>query len=213
MRMSCWSRRWAIPSLPTNERGVFKTTDGGKTWRKVLYKDDKTGAIDVAFAPDNPQIGFAALWYHYVKPDTPFAGLLGTGGAGIYKTTDGGETWTAGRDSATGQGASRAHGRGGRARRPARLTLSFPSAKKAASIAPTMAAQPGRRTTEDRARDRQRLLQQGFLDPHNPDIVYRRADFALSLDRWRQDLRVLQGRARRRRQSRCCGSIPPTPTT
>ena len=79
---------------PNEERGVFKTTDGGKTWRKVLYKDDKTGAIDVAFAPDNPQIGFAALWYHYVNPDTPFAGLLGTGGAGIYKTTDGGETWT-----------------------------------------------------------------------------------------------------------------------
>ena len=79
---------------PNTERGVFKTTDGGKTWQKVLYKDDKTGAIDVAFAPDNPKIGFAALWYHYVNPDTPFAGLLVTGGAGIYKTTDGGDTWT-----------------------------------------------------------------------------------------------------------------------
>ncbi len=79
---------------PNAERGVFKTIDGGKTWQKVLYKDDTTGAIDVAFAPDNPKIGFAALWYHYVNPDTPFAGLLGTGGAGIYKTTDGGDTWT-----------------------------------------------------------------------------------------------------------------------
>jgi len=79
---------------PNPERGIFKTTDGGKTWRKVLYVDDKTGAIDVAFAPDNPQIGFATTWYHYVTPDMPFGGLLGTGGAGIYKTTDGGETWT-----------------------------------------------------------------------------------------------------------------------
>ena len=79
---------------PNAERGIFKTTDGGKSWQKVLYKDDTTGAIDVAFAPDNPKIGFAALWYHYVNPDTPFAGLLGTGGAGIYKTTDGGDTWT-----------------------------------------------------------------------------------------------------------------------
>ncbi len=79
---------------PNTERGLFKTTDGGKTWQKVLYKDDTTGAIDVAFAPDNPKIGFAALWYHYVNPETPFAGLLGTGGAGIYKTTDGGDTWT-----------------------------------------------------------------------------------------------------------------------
>ena len=78
---------------PNEERGVFKTADGGKTWRKVLYKDDKTGAVDLSFAPDNPQIGYATMWYHYVNPDTPFAGLLGTGGAGIYKTTDGGETW------------------------------------------------------------------------------------------------------------------------
>ncbi len=59
---------------PNEQRGVFKTTDGGRTWRKVLYKDDKTGAIDVSFARDNPQVGFATLWYHYVTPDMPFAG-------------------------------------------------------------------------------------------------------------------------------------------
>src|ERR1700687_272934 len=53
---------------PNAERGVFKTSDGGKTWRKVLYKDDVTGAIDIDFARDNPKIGFAALWAHYVKP-------------------------------------------------------------------------------------------------------------------------------------------------
>ena len=79
---------------PNEERGVFKTTDGGKTWRKVLYKDDKTGTIDVSFARDNPQIGYATTWYHYVTPDNPMAALMGTGGAGVYKTTDGGETWT-----------------------------------------------------------------------------------------------------------------------
>ncbi|HEV2491350.1 MAG TPA: hypothetical protein VGT03_16215 [Candidatus Acidoferrales bacterium] len=79
---------------PNEQRGVFKTMDGGKTWRKVLYKDDVTGAIDLAFAPDNPQIGFAALWHHYVKPDDPRAFLSATEGAGIYKTTDEGETWT-----------------------------------------------------------------------------------------------------------------------
>lgn len=79
---------------PNEQRGVFKTVDGGKTWRKVLYKDDVTGAIDLGFAPDNPQIGFAALWHHYVKPDDPRALLSATEGAGIYKTTDEGETWT-----------------------------------------------------------------------------------------------------------------------
>ena len=79
---------------PNQERGIFKTTNGGKTWKKVLYKDDTTGAIDVAFAPDNPQIGFATLWRHYAKPDDPMALLMATAGAGIYKTTDEGETWT-----------------------------------------------------------------------------------------------------------------------
>ena len=47
---------------PNTERGVFRSADGGKTWQKVLYKDDKTGAIDVGFAPSNPHILFAALW-------------------------------------------------------------------------------------------------------------------------------------------------------
>lgn len=79
---------------PNEQRGIFKTTDGGKNWRKVLYKDDVTGAIDLSFAADNPQIGFAALWHHYVKPGDPRALLNDTEGAGIYKTTDEGETWT-----------------------------------------------------------------------------------------------------------------------
>jgi len=47
---------------PNEERGVFRTTDGGATWQKVLYKDSKTGAIDVAFDPNNPNTLFASLW-------------------------------------------------------------------------------------------------------------------------------------------------------
>ncbi len=79
---------------PNSERGIFKTTDGGKSWRKVFYKDDTTGAVDLSFAPDNPNIGYAAIWYHYVKPGNARAQIEGTGGGGIYKTIDGGETWT-----------------------------------------------------------------------------------------------------------------------
>ena len=79
---------------PNAERGIFKTTDGGKTWRKVLYKDDVTGAIDVVFAPDNTKIGFAALWGHYIKPGNARSLIDNISGAGIYKTTDGGDTWT-----------------------------------------------------------------------------------------------------------------------
>ena len=50
------------PYGPNQERGIFRTTDGGKTWDKVLYKDENTGGIDVAFDPHNPNILFAALW-------------------------------------------------------------------------------------------------------------------------------------------------------
>ena len=75
------------------QRGVFKTTDGGKSWRKVLYKDDVTGAVDLVFAPGNSNIGYAALWEHYTAPGGR-AAIESSGFAGVYKTSDGGETWT-----------------------------------------------------------------------------------------------------------------------
>jgi len=75
-----------------NQRGVFKSTDGGKTWRNVLHKDDITGAVDMVFAPDNSKIGYAALWEHYTAPGGR-AAIESAGFAGIYKTIDSGETW------------------------------------------------------------------------------------------------------------------------
>src|SRR5579864_5296185 len=77
----------------SNQRGVFKTTDGGKTWRNVLHKDDITGAVDLVFAADNSKIGYATLWEHYTAPGVR-APIDSSGFAGIYKTTDAGETWT-----------------------------------------------------------------------------------------------------------------------
>ena len=78
------------PFGPNAERGVFRTTDGGKTWEKVLYKDENTGAIDVAFDPQNPNILFAALWQ---VRRTPWTLLSGGSGSGIYRSNDGGTTW------------------------------------------------------------------------------------------------------------------------
>ncbi len=72
------------------ERGVFRSTDGGKTWTKVLYKDDKTGGIDVVFDPTNSSIVYAALWQAY---RTPYSLVDGGPGSGLYKSTDGGITW------------------------------------------------------------------------------------------------------------------------
>ena len=73
------------------ERGVFRTRDGGKTWEKVLYKNDKTGAIDITFAPGNPNVLYAALWE---AGRTPWSMTSGGPGSGLYRSTDAGTTWT-----------------------------------------------------------------------------------------------------------------------
>jgi photosystem II stability/assembly factor-like uncharacterized protein len=73
------------------ERGVFKTTDGGKTWKKILYKDEHTGAIDLVMDPKNPDVLYAAMYQRQRKG----WGYNGGGpGSGIFRTMDGGATWT-----------------------------------------------------------------------------------------------------------------------
>ena len=78
------------PYGPNTERGIFRTTDGGKTWEKVLYKDENTGGIDVAFDPHNPNILFAALWQ---ARRTSWSLTDGGPGSGLYRSADGGTTW------------------------------------------------------------------------------------------------------------------------
>ena len=75
---------------PNEERGVFRSTDGGKHWEKVLYVSDKAGAIDLAMDRANPRIMFASFWEAY---RTPWSIISGGPGSGLYKTTDGGTTW------------------------------------------------------------------------------------------------------------------------
>ena len=72
------------------ERGVFRSADGGKTWEKVLYHDDKTGAIDITFDPGNPSILFAAL---YEAHRAPWEMVSGGPGSGLYRSADSGLTW------------------------------------------------------------------------------------------------------------------------
>jgi photosystem II stability/assembly factor-like uncharacterized protein len=72
------------------ERGVFKTNDGGKTWKKILFINDEVGAIDMVIDPTNPDILFASTWR--VKR-TPYSMESGGYGSGIWKSTDGGDTW------------------------------------------------------------------------------------------------------------------------
>jgi photosystem II stability/assembly factor-like uncharacterized protein len=80
------------PYGPNAERGVFRSTDGGGTWQKILYKDDDTGATDLAFDPNNPQTLYADMWSSRRPPWTTGGPLEGHTG-GLFKSTDGGETW------------------------------------------------------------------------------------------------------------------------
>src|SRR5204863_4993430 len=79
------------PAAPNQDRGVFKSTDGGKTWKKVLFRDDKTAAIDLAIDRRNPNVIYAALWEPY---RVSWQLSSGGPGRGLFKSTDGGETPT-----------------------------------------------------------------------------------------------------------------------
>ncbi|MGH9703300.1 MAG: WD40/YVTN/BNR-like repeat-containing protein, partial [Candidatus Acidiferrales bacterium] len=77
---------------PNTERGVFRSTDGGATWQKVLYKDEDTGAIDLAFDPNNSRIVYASLWQARSTAWSAYPPVSGPG-SGLYKSTDSGITW------------------------------------------------------------------------------------------------------------------------
>ncbi|MEM8857725.1 MAG: glycosyl hydrolase [Chloroflexota bacterium] len=75
---------------PNSERGVFKSTDGGETWKNVLFKSDKAGAVDLSIDPNNPRIIYATIWEAYRN-----WWMMSSGGpeSGLYRSMDGGETW------------------------------------------------------------------------------------------------------------------------
>ncbi len=76
---------------PNPERGVFRTMDGGKSWKKILFVDDSTGANDISIDPTNPRIIFASMWKFQ---RSPWGMDAGGGKSGLWKSTDGGDTWT-----------------------------------------------------------------------------------------------------------------------
>ena len=79
------------PYGQNDERGVFRSTDGGQTWKKVLYRSNRAGAVDLCLDPHDPRVLYASIWEVYRKP-----WMLSSGGegSGLFKSTDGGDTWS-----------------------------------------------------------------------------------------------------------------------
>ena len=134
---------------PSAQRGVFKTTDGGKTWSKVLYHDQNTGAIDLAIDPADANVVYASLWQTRRPPWNVYPPSNGPG-SGLYKSTDGGQNLDAPdrpRTSRRRPGAYRHCGIAGKSVARLRNRRYEQRRHRRRAIAPTMAAQRGRAPT------------------------------------------------------------------
>jgi photosystem II stability/assembly factor-like uncharacterized protein len=86
-----WVAAFGVHSAPSPDRGVYKSTNGGETWKKVLYRDPQSGAIDLNLDPNNPAVMYASLWEAWRKS---WGMSSGGPGSGLFKSMDFGETWT-----------------------------------------------------------------------------------------------------------------------
>jgi len=156
---------------PNAERGVFRSTDGGKNWEKVLFKGDDTGAVDLAFDPRDSRVLYAALFHTRRTPWNVYAPSYGPG-SGLFKSSDSGGTWR----QLAGHGLPSEHlGRIGIAVAPSapdRVYL-IVDAKEGGVYRSDDAGENWQRTDGE-----QRIWQRGWYfggisaDPKNPDVVY-----------------------------------------
>jgi photosystem II stability/assembly factor-like uncharacterized protein len=155
---------------PNAERGVFRTRDGGKSWSKVLFVDENTGVVDLALDPTNPRVLYAAAWQ---VRRLPWGFESGGPGSALYKSTDGGDTWT----KLTGEGlpSKGVWGRIGVAVSPARpdRVWAVIEAEDGGVFRSDDAGRTWRRLNEDRKlRQRAWYYTHVYADTQNPDTVY-----------------------------------------
>jgi len=167
-----WVAALGVHSAPSTDRGVFKTTDGGSSWTKVLYKSDKAGAIDLEIDPNDPNVLYAAIWEAWRK-----SWGMSSGGpdSGLWKSTDGGEHWeditsTLGLEPASPVGKIGVAVSGANSNRVWALVEHEPEGG-------VYRSDDGGRTWE-RMNDERKLRQRAFYytriyaDPQNEDVVY-----------------------------------------
>src|SRR5713101_1861589 len=156
---------------PNAERGVFRSNDGGKNWQPILFKDENTGAIDLAFEPANPKTIYAALWQTRRPPWSIYPPSNGPG-SGLYRSKDGGDHW----EQMTGHGLpSEGLGRIGIAFAPSspRRIYLIVDAKEGGLYRSDDGGQNWQRVSNDK-----RVWQRGWyfgevsVDPRDPETVY-----------------------------------------
>ncbi|HXI01981.1 MAG TPA: hypothetical protein VNI57_02285, partial [Candidatus Saccharimonadales bacterium] len=157
------------PYGPNEERGLFRSRDGGRTWKKVLGDDENTGAIDAAFEPGNPKVIYAVLWRARRTPWNIYPPASGPG-SGLFKSTDGGDHWT--------------RLAGGLPDRPGRIGVGLSPAKPDRVYAIVDADEGGLYRSDDRGATWRRVShddrtwRRGWyfgdvaVDPKNADVVY-----------------------------------------
>jgi len=153
----------------SHERGVFRSRDGGKTWSNVLFVNDSTGAVDLCFDPGNPRVLYATTWQ---VRRTPWSLESGGAGSGLWKSTDGGDTWK----RLTGEGLPKGlWGRVGVAVSPARpdRVWALIEADDGGVYRSDDAGRTWRRVNSGRSlRQRAWYYTHIFADPRNADVVY-----------------------------------------
>ena len=161
------------PYGPNEERGLFRSTDGGETFERVLYKDADTGAADVVIDPSDPQIVYASLWEARQAPWEN--GEFGGPGSGLFKSTDGGTTWrplTKGLPSFESDKLGRI-GIGIAPSQPARLFATVVAKKTGGLYGSDDHGESWTRiTTDERVAERGDDFAEVKVDPRNADIVY-----------------------------------------
>ena len=162
------------PYGPNQERGVYRSTDGGETWQQVLFTDENTGAADLAFDPASPQVVFAVLWAARQAPWEIGSSLTLSASNGLYKSTDGGTTWrrvTAGLPAAA-DGLGRI-GLAVAASAPSRMYAVVGAAKDGGLYGSDDGGEQWRLINrDDRLWGRDGDFNEVKVDPTNPAIVY-----------------------------------------